>query len=222
MKLFQTFAIAAALTVSALSPALAETTGSHGWSKQELTVRKGPGAAYDVTGTIPADIAIRIVRCQVNWCVVDGPGARGWTSRELLSFGTESDGPLFVIAPDYPDAEPGVVCFYTGTNYTGASLCGGPGQVFTDLALYGFDNSFRSVEVVGSVNAAACRDRSLQSYCERIIESQPVLDQFLASNLSSFRVYGGGHTRPLDRMTPLSPNPRDEKNESTEPTSISN
>lgn len=222
MKLFQTLAIAAVLTLSALSPAMAETTGSHGWSRQELTLRSGPGGAYDVTGTIAEDVAIRIVRCQVNWCVVDGEGQRGWTSRELVSFGMEPDSPLFVIAPDYPDAEPGMVCFYVGTNYSGASLCAEAGQVFTDLALYGYDNSFRSVEVIGSVNAAACRDRSLQSYCQRIIESQPVLDQLLANNLSSFRVYGGGHTRPLDRMTPLSPNPRDEKDQSTEPTSISN
>ncbi|SFV29883.1 Uncharacterized conserved protein YraI [Devosia crocina] len=204
MKLFQTIALAAALAVSALSPALAETTGSHGWSRAELTLRSGPGAAYDVTGAIPGEVAIRIVRCQVNWCVVDGEGQRGWTSRELVSFGLNPHSPLFVIAPDHPDAGPGLVCFYEGTSYSGASLCGKPGQVFNDLALYGYDNRFRSVEVIGSVNAAACRDRSFQSYCERIVESQPVLNQFLASNLSSFRVYGGGTTRPLDTSSPIS------------------
>lgn len=38
-------------------------------------------------------------------------------------------------------------------------------------------------------SAAACRDRFFQSYCERIVSSQPVLDQYLVRNLSSIRVY---------------------------------
>ena len=38
-------------------------------------------------------------------------------------------------------------------------------------------------------SAALCRDRFFQSYCERIIESQPVLDHYLRRNLSSIRMY---------------------------------
>jgi hypothetical protein len=83
----------------------------------------------------------------------------------------------------------GTVCFYEGRNYTGASLCGTSGQVFNDLKLYGYDNRFSSVKVDGYVSAAACRDRGFKSYCERIIESQPVLHPHLMRNVSSIRVY---------------------------------
>ena len=92
-------------------------------------------------------------------------------------------------ADPYPAGGPGSVCFYEGRNFTGASLCAGPGQVFNDLTLYGHDNRFSSVEITGDVSVAACRDRGFQSYCERIIESQPVMDQYLVRNLSSIRVY---------------------------------
>ena len=54
------------------------------------------------------------------------------------------------------------------------------GRVFNDFALLNMDNHFRSVQITGSLSVAACRDRFFQSYCERIITSQPVLDQYLA------------------------------------------
>lgn len=190
MKLLKSLALAIGFGLSLFSPAMAEAdVGSHGWARLDLTLRSGPGAAYEVTGSIAENSAIRILRCQINWCVVDAGSERGWTSREALSFGAGPDGPLFVIRPDYPAGGPGTVCFYEGRNFTGAALCAGPGQVFNDLKLYGYDNRFSSVEVTGNVSAAACRDRGFQSYCERIIESQPVLNQYLVRNLSSIRVY---------------------------------
>lgn len=190
MKLFKSLAIAATLIAASVVPSLAASeSGSHGWALQSLSLRSGPGAAYDFSGTIAENSAIKILRCQKVWCLVDGPGGRGWTALERVGFGTAPEGPLFAIQPDYPAGGPGSVCFYTGTNYTGASFCAGPGQVFPDLALYGVDNSFSSVQVNGNVSAAACRERKFHSYCERIIASQPVLDRFLNRNLSSIRVY---------------------------------
>jgi len=178
-------------TVLALAnPAFAASeSGSHGWSTQPLVLRDGPGAAYAVTGTIPGMVAIKILRCQKLWCVVDGEGGRGWTDKGSVSFGVEPDGGLFDIDPDYASGGPGQVCFFTGTNYTGQSFCAGPGQVFRDLALSGLDNHFSSVQLDGNISVAACRDRFFQSYCERIVRSQPVLDQYLVRNLSSVRVY---------------------------------
>jgi uncharacterized protein YraI len=190
MKPFTSIALALGLGLSLLSPAMGfSDTGSHGWARVDLTLRDGPGGAYQVTGEVAENSAVRILRCQVNWCVVDGGEARGWTSREALSFGAGPEGPLFVVRPDYPAGGPGTICFYEGTHYSGASLCAESGQVFTDLALYGYDNRFSSVEVTGDVSAAACRDRGFQSYCERIIRSQPVMDEYLVNNLSSIRVY---------------------------------
>jgi len=190
MKPFLRLAFAVGFGLSLLAPALGfSDVGSHGWALQDLTLRNGPGAAYEVTGAIEENTAIRVLRCQVTWCLVDAGHERGWTSKERVGFGKTPEGPLFAIQPNYPAGGPGTVCFYEGRNFTGASLCAKSGQVFTDLALYGYDNRFLSVEVSGNVSAAACRDRGFQSYCERIIESQPVLHQYLARGLSSIRVY---------------------------------
>lgn len=190
MKLFQSLAIALTLIAVSLAPSLAASeSGSHGWALQALTLRNGPGAAYDLTGTIAENAAIKVLRCQKVWCLVDGPGGRGWTASDRVGFGLTPEGPLFAIQPDYPAGGPGSACFYSGTNYTGAAFCAGPGEVFPDFALHGLDNHFASVKISGNISVAACRDRQFHSYCERIVESQPVLDRFLNRNLSSARIY---------------------------------
>lgn len=163
--------------------------GSHGWSTGELTLFNGPGPAYEYVGSIQADVAIKVLRCQRLWCLVDEGGNRGWTSKDRIAFGRTSTDWPGGINPDYRSGGPGTVCLFEGTNYTGMSICAGPGRVFSDLALFNLDNNFSSIQITGDVSAALCRDRFFQSYCERVIESQPVLDQYLNNELSSVRVY---------------------------------
>lgn len=182
--------LALAMLLSAASPsALAVESGSHGWSRAELTLRDGPGAAYNVTGHIAERSAIMVLRCQKLWCLVDGKGGRGWSSKQYVSFGLMPAHPSNAPRLHYGSGGPGSICFYEGRNFTGAELCLGHGQVFNDLARWGLDNRFSSVRLTGNVSAAACRDRFFQSYCERIVASQPVLDQYLDNNLSSIHVY---------------------------------
>lgn len=171
----------------ALAPAFAlSEAGTHAWSSDPLTLRDGPGLAYAVTGDIAADLPIKVLRCEELWCLVDGDTGRGWTSKQFIVFGlTSTDWPGGV-NPDYPTG--GSICFYSGTNYAGSELCMTSGRVIEDLALLGIDNAFSSVRVNGA-SAAVCRDRDFQSYCERIIADQPVLDQYLRRALSSIRVY---------------------------------
>lgn len=175
------------LVLLATAPALAASeSGTHAWSTEPLTLREGPGPAYALAGQIAADVQIKVLRCEELWCAVDGPGGRGWTSKQFIVFGkTSADWPGGV-NPDYPTG--GTICFYRGTNFTGAELCLASGRVIDDLALLGLDNAFSSVQVFGA-SAAVCRDRDFQSYCERVIASQPVLDQYLRRALSSIRVY---------------------------------
>ena len=173
----------------ASAPALAASaTGTHAWSSHPLTLRTGPGLAYDVNGSIEADLQIKVLRCQKLWCLVDGDGGRGWTDKAAISFGKAPTRWPDAIPPGYP-AGNGTVCFYQGANYSDAAYCFGPGRVIRDLALVGLDNSFSSVRIEGSASVAACRDRDFQSYCERIITSQPSLDPYLRRNLSSLRIY---------------------------------
>ena len=178
-----------ALLLATFPAIAASESGSHGWSRTALTLRQGPGAEYAVTGQIAEDVAIKVLRCEMLWCNVDGPGGRGWTSRQFISFGKTSAGPFPGPRLNYGAGGPGSVCFYEGHNYTGAELCLESGRVFSDLAQWGLDNRFSSVRITGNVSAAACRDRDFRSYCERLIKSQPALDQFLDNNLSSIRVY---------------------------------
>lgn len=190
MRLLQAFLLSLALAAATAFPASAASdVGSHGWSRTELILSTGPGAAYDHAGTIPGRIAIRILRCQKLWCLVDGNGARGWTNAYHVDFGQSPDWPHTGPDLNYGAGGPGKVCFYTGTHYSGSSFCAGSGEVFNDLALWGLDNVFSSVRLEGNVSAAACRDRKFQSYCERIIGDQPVLGPYLRRNLSSIRVY---------------------------------
>jgi len=178
------FPVLAITPASALSP-----TGSHGWSRTELSLRTGPGAQYDSAGTIAGKVAIKILRCQKLWCLVDGPGGQGWTDKHGVDFGKGPHWPAFGPDNQRPDLAGGTMCFYEGTHYTGRSFCAGTGEVFTDLVNWGWDNRIGSIEVKVATSAAICRDRGFQSYCERVYTSQPVLNEFLQHNVSSIRVY---------------------------------
>lgn len=190
MRLLLAFGLACLFALLPAAPAMSlSASGSHGWSRETLILQSGPGAAYDVTGEIPGEVAIKILRCQKLWCLVDGPGGRGWTMSVNLDFGKDPHWPKFDSDNQWPDLAEGELCFYEGTHYTGRSFCADTGDVFLDLATWGWDNRISSVRVVTATSAALCRDRNFQSYCERLVESQPVLDPFLRRNLSSIRVY---------------------------------
>ncbi|MET3924696.1 peptidase inhibitor family I36 protein [Devosia sp. 2618] len=166
------------------APVMAAEAGTHAWSTKTLVLRAGPGREYQPTGNhIQADVAIKVLRCQTIWCNVEGPGGRGWTAKHAIDFGL---GPNTAV---YRTPGPRQVCFYQGANYTGKEYCFGAGVVVKDLALLGLDNAFSSVKLSGGANVAVCRDRFFQSYCERVITPQPVLDQYLRGALSSIQVY---------------------------------
>lgn len=190
MRTFLAFGIACLLALLPTQPAFsAAEAGSHGWSREILILHSGPGARYGVTGQIPAEVAIKILRCQQLWCNVEGPGGRGWTSRNLLDFGKNPHWPVLDADNDWPDLVAGSMCFYEGANYSGRSFCASSGEVFLDLATWGWDNRIRSIRVATPTSAAVCRDRGFQSYCERIVSSQARLAPLLSRNLSSIRIY---------------------------------
>ena len=180
-----------ALTLCGAAPVLAAGTGygTPAWSTQPLTLFEGPGGAYDTVGAIAADQPVLVYRCTVLWCVVENGTERGWASLASLSFGQTSADRFSGPRLNYGSGGPGQVCFYEGRNYTGASVCAGPGEVFNDLLLSHIDNRFSSVSVEGDVSAAVCRDRDFQSYCQRVIVSQPVLNRYLDNEVSSVRIY---------------------------------
>ncbi|WP_375600022.1 peptidase inhibitor family I36 protein [Devosia sp. Naph2] len=190
MRALLAFALAFVFSLlPSLSAMSASDYGSHAWSRAPLILRDGPGPAYDVTGEIAGEQEIRVLRCQKLWCNVAGPGGRGWTGKAAIDFGKDPHWPILDPDNQWPDLAGGEMCFYEGTHYTGRSFCADTGDVFQDLAAWGWDNRISSVQVITPTSAALCRDRFFQSYCERIAESQPVLDQYLRRHLSSIRLY---------------------------------
>jgi hypothetical protein len=169
------------------TPAAAIETGTPAWLIHGQVLRAGPGAAYDVTGELGDEARIRVDRCTYRWCQVHAGGARGWVSRDNVSFGQHPRGPLTGPRLDYPSG--GTVCFHSGRNFTGDHLCATAGTVVHDLLLFGIDNRFASISIEGSGSVTVCRDRDFSSYCERIVESKPVLPGFLENAISSYRVH---------------------------------
>lgn len=169
------------------SAAAAIETGTPAWLVNGQVLRAGPGAAYVVTGQLGDATRIRVDRCTYRWCQVRAEGARGWVSRDDVNFGQHPRGPLTGPRLGYPSG--GTVCFYTGRHFTGTELCATAGTVVHDLLLFGIDDRFASLRIEGAGSVTVCRDRDFSSYCERIIESKPVLPGFLHKAISSYRVH---------------------------------
>lgn len=155
--------------------------GTHAWSVKPLILASGPDRSFPVTGQIPAETAIKVLRCQRDWCLVSADNQRGWASSLYVDFGRHPE-PVIVHGR-------GNVCFFEGTNFTGASACFNSGTTIDDLALQNLDNRFASVQLTGAVSVATCRDRYFQSYCERIVQSKPALPTYLRGTVSSIKVY---------------------------------
>jgi len=174
-----------ALALFAL-PAQAFETGTAAWLIKGQSLFEGPGQAYDLVGELDGETRIRVDRCTYRWCRIHAEGQRGWVARDNVSFGQHPRGPL--TGPHFNHPRGGSVCFFEGPNYSGASVCAKAGTVVHDLLLFDLDNRYSSIEVAGS-SVMACRGRDFTSYCELIVESQPLLHGFLNDDLSSYRVY---------------------------------
>ena len=185
------FSLLAALLVvlCGAGAASALETGTPAWTTKAVTLQNGPGPAYDFVGDVEGEQRIYVERCSGLWCQIRAGHARGWTSKQYISFGQEPRGPFTGPRLDYNSGGPGTVCLYEGSGYTGRSICGGSGFVVRDLLLHREDNIYSSVAIEGNVSVTLCRDRHFKSYCERYNESAPTLDGFLNNAVTSMRVY---------------------------------
>jgi len=178
-----------AFTCLLLLTGMAEAGVSKAFAKDPVTLHTGPGTRYDATSTLPAGTPLDIERCTALWCLIAKTNQHGWVSRASLTFGNYPRGFLSGRKLDLTLRGPGTVCFYTGTRFTGRSLCARSGEVMSDLALVGYDNAFQSVKVTGKISVQACRDFYFSSWCETISADQPVLNRYLRRGLSSYRVW---------------------------------
>jgi hypothetical protein len=162
--------------------------GSDAWTIRDVTLRDGPGNAYVVNGTVPGASRILVDRCHDRWCQIRAGHLGGWVALDSLNFGQFPRGPFTGPRLNYQSGG-GVVCFYTGANFTGDKVCAVSGTVVHDLKLLGIDNAFASISVEGSANVMVCRDFDFTSYCKRVVANEPKLNRYLNRAISSYRVY---------------------------------
>ena len=178
-----------AVLLLCLPTAMAAETGSPAWTLSDQSIYEGPGTEYNVLGSVPERVRVQVDRCTWRWCLIHGAEVRGWVYRGALTFGKNPNGPLSGPLLGYKSGGPGVVCLYEGRHYSGFAFCKESGAGTRDLLLYELDNVFSSVTIEGNVSVTLCRDRDFTSYCERVNESEPVLDGFLDNNVSSYQVH---------------------------------
>lgn len=187
------FAFAILALLSAWPAMGVQPTGSaawttDGWTTYDGVIYAGPGTKYPVSGNVAAGVRIRVDRCSGLWCDIRVGRQRGWFPLGDISFGQRPGG--WFAGPHFAFAGgAGTVCFYTGGNYSGRSLCLDSGHTYPDLSLLGFDNAFASIRITGSASAMVCRDRNYRYYCKIIDVSTPWLDRLLVKQITSIRVY---------------------------------
>lgn len=170
------------------SSAYADEVGSPAVVLKTTTLLAGPGARYpEVASAVSQSQDVTVVRCSERWCLIGG--TNGWMSIDDLSFGNFERRPFHGTVSDIGRGGPGTICFYDGTNYSGASVCLDSGHVARDLLLLGWDNRISSVSIEGAVSVNLCRDREFTSYCELIAESQPNVNRLLNNAASSWQVW---------------------------------
>lgn len=179
-------ALAVIFTMVGASAALANSKAQ---AISALSLRLGPGVNYEIISDITEGAQVDVERCQRRWCLVDRNGNRGWASMDQLTFGVEPRGPLTGPKLNRVSGGSGSICFHTGLNFTGQSVCSKTGMVVPDLALHGYDNVFASISVEGSISAHVCSEFDFGAYCETISENQPSLNRFLKRAISSYRVW---------------------------------
>jgi hypothetical protein len=189
---FAVLALLAALPASAVQPTGSAAWTTNGWATYDGLIYFGPSRGYRIAGHVAAGVRIRVDRCSGLWCQIRVGREHGWFPLDDISFG-EFPGGWFRSWPTGPRIAaatgPGTVCFYTGANYRGRSLCLSSGQQYADLSLVGFDNAFSSVRITGSAGALACRDLGFRYYCKIIDASTRGLDRLLNKQITSVKVY---------------------------------
>ncbi|GGF13800.1 hypothetical protein GCM10011321_02200 [Youhaiella tibetensis] len=163
--------------------------GSNAWTNNAGALLSGPGSPYHQVGSVEGEIRVLVDRCTGRWCQIRAGRQAGWFPLDSLNFGLRPGSPWSGPRLNYPSGGPGMVCFYSGANFSGASFCSPPGTYVRDLALLNRDNQVRSVEVIGNTSAIICRDFKMTNGCTRIIESKGRLPEGFGGAVSSYRVY---------------------------------
>ncbi len=213
MKLKKIATLVAAAMVGLLaanSAALAAAIPAE--AKSAVNVRTGPGTSFNRVDTLYAGERVTVRECQSGWCYVDHNGPDGWVSANYLrqvgsgSSGNSSNppinfgmtfgpgGPTFSLsvgnAPPPPPAPPPTprVCFYAGSNYTGANFCVTAGANENQLTGY-WNDRISSLKVYGGANVQLCRNWNYSGACFGFSSNRANLPFQINNKASSFSTW---------------------------------
>lgn len=166
----------AAAAILAAGTAAAETTVT---ATTDLNIRSGPGAWYDVVGTIPAEAEATVTSCykEVNWCEVAFEGTTGWSFGEYLVVGGET--PVAIVAPEVVEDQSITITRLEVDDRSGEAAAAGAGWGAIAGSLIGgpVGAAFGTVIAAGAADAAV--DPELTAY----VESHPVEPVYLDGEL---------------------------------------
>lgn len=208
MSYFKSLALAAVLVAGGVGTAAAVE------ASVALNIRSGPSTAYQVVDTLYAGENVNVQECRTNgWCAITHNGPDGWVSARYLSglnagssssnsssssnaqadislsFGVPGfsfsigNGSDFRDRPGRPD---GRVCFYDGTNFTGARFCTTPGH--QNPRMRGFNDRISSIKVFGDAQVRVCEDFNFGGRCAVLDSSRANLGFRNNNIISSYRV----------------------------------
>lgn len=185
------FVLALFILASGAGAALAgaSSAASPAWTIADASLLAGPASYAKTVGSVDAGKKVWVDRCYQVWCEIDTGTKTGWVKIEKLSFGQVARGPFSGPKLGLQSGGSGKVCFYTGTGFTGASVCRKAGFVVRDLKPAGLDNQFRSVKISGANSALVCRDAFFGSYCVIVTKNTPALPGLLSGQVSSVHVF---------------------------------
>lgn len=133
-------AAAVVLLPAAASAAPAVASGA-------VNVRSGPSTSFAILDTLYRGETVDVQGCRIGWCYITHSGPDGFVSASFLRAGNVVMPPNFNLSFNFPqgsitlgigDTGPDVIvdpgpgfgraCFYSRTNYNGASFCMERGQ----------------------------------------------------------------------------------------------
>ena len=174
-----------------------------------VNVRTGPGTGYAKVGTLSPGEYVDVKQCQGSWCFVDrNSGTDGWVSKNYLAAANNQPQPQqndipfnfgVTVGPGGPSFSFGIgngplpapvaaeVCFFKGSNFSGAQFCVSPGDDDPTLP-GGWNNAISSISVDGGAQVTVCKNVWYGGSCATISSDKASLGGF-NNAISSYQAF---------------------------------
>lgn len=156
-------------------------------AKSTVNVRSGPGTSFAIVDSLSPGEDVEVLGCRSGWCYVEKAGPDGYVSASYLrrtSGGSATVEPNFNLSFNFPQgsvsignggvsigvgpgatprppdgggSQPGDVCFYSGSGYSGSRFCMDEGE-FTPYVGPEWNNRISSIRNPDGLRVTVCDD----------------------------------------------------------------